>query len=62
LSLLRNTQRKEERRSLPYLAFRPHFAAVRLHDSPGYGEPEACSTPVAGLRLPEAVEDVGQLL
>src|SRR5438445_5052488 len=55
-------QREEERAALPRLALRPDLPFVRLHDPLGDGEPQTCALPGGLPPLPEALEDVRELL
>src|ERR1035438_8462566 len=54
--ICRRRQREEKRRALARLAFRPDFAAVRLHDVFHDGKPQPRAALVARTRLVHAVE------
>src|SRR5437763_9746225 len=55
-------QGEEERGALPDLAFRPDLPFVRVHDPLGDGEPQTGAQPRGLPRLPEALEDMRELI
>src|ERR1700682_5864893 len=55
-------QREEERAALSWHALCPDLPSVRVHDSLRNGEPQTGACPGGRPRLPEALEDMRELV